>query len=158
MKPDDTTIVVSVNQRSQRDLTCRFDQTDVDWSAIEKRLLDWGALFATGKKLRLDISFGYVEHDHSATATPLSAEKRGRSSVTQRMLLARDTHINAEESSSEQVSVWKYVYSVMRCPGPPLLARYFRQHYKVSTHHLRSLTKYVEQGGELNTQDRKSVV
>ncbi|KAH8731952.1 hypothetical protein GQ44DRAFT_766994 [Phaeosphaeriaceae sp. PMI808] len=32
----DTSVVVSVNDRSQRDLTKRFDDMDVDWSVIER--------------------------------------------------------------------------------------------------------------------------
>lgn len=48
----------------------------------------------------------------------------------------------------------------MRCPGPPCELdphcwRDFlgKKHNKVGTHHLKSLIKYVEQGGELNTHD-----
>lgn len=37
---DDTTVVVSVNDRSERDLTKRFNDTNIDWSVIENSLSD----------------------------------------------------------------------------------------------------------------------
>ena len=34
IKPDDSNVVVSVNERSERDLVRRFDEVNVDWSVI----------------------------------------------------------------------------------------------------------------------------
>jgi hypothetical protein len=37
--PEDTTVVVSVTERSERDLTKRFDDTSIDWAVIERQLV-----------------------------------------------------------------------------------------------------------------------
>lgn len=39
IKPDDSNVLVSVNERSERDLIRRFDEVQVDWSVVEKQLL-----------------------------------------------------------------------------------------------------------------------
>jgi hypothetical protein len=39
---DDTSVVVSVVPRTQHTLTKRFDAIDIDWSVIEKKLVEWG--------------------------------------------------------------------------------------------------------------------
>ncbi|CAG7944934.1 unnamed protein product [Penicillium nalgiovense] len=61
VRPDDTTIVVSVNDREHRDLTKQLEYTGVDWTAIEKQLLVWGMLFHARKELELSITINYVE-------------------------------------------------------------------------------------------------
>lgn len=58
-RADDTNIVLSVTDRSERDLVKRFDELDIDWRVIEKQLEAWGHLFRAGKRLRMDISFNY---------------------------------------------------------------------------------------------------
>lgn len=119
VRPDDTNIVVSVTERSERDLTKRFDDTDTDWSIVEKQLVHWGERFRAGKKLRVDITFGYIETGPEPSGSSKKIGKRGRSSATQQMLAERADFLNTDDESPEQSSVWRDVYNLMRCPGPP---------------------------------------
>lgn len=49
VRPDDTEVVVSVNDRSQRDLTKSFEKTNVDWTTIERQTLGVGKPATCGK-------------------------------------------------------------------------------------------------------------
>ena len=159
IKSEDTNVVVSVTERSQRDLTKRFDDTDIDWGVVERQLLKWAELFRAGKKLRLNFSFNYMETSQLLATSSRKADKRG-SSATKQMLAERAEQLSGEQESSGHPSVWRDVYSLMRCPGPPchLGPHCWRdpigkKHYKLKTHHLKSLIRYVEQGYELQTHE-----
>ncbi|KAJ5288292.1 hypothetical protein PENANT_c092G08765 [Penicillium antarcticum] len=113
VRPDDTVVVASTTDRTKRNLTKRFDDTDISWTAIEKQLLIWPEFLLRGKELTLKISFNYVDDRHSSLSAGRIGEKRGKSSVTQRMLGERDAQLDAEESSSGGKPIWRSVYSLM---------------------------------------------
>jgi hypothetical protein len=147
---EDTNVVVSVTERSQRDLTKRFDEMDVDWFLVERQLLQWSELFRAGKKLRVDVLFNYVEIGQPALVASKRGGKRGYSSCTQQMLTERDFQVDAEEGTSSQPSIWQDVYNLMRCPGPPCNLGpycwrdpYGKKHYKLRTHQLKALIRHV---------------
>ena len=154
---EDINVVVSVNTRSERDLTKRFER-EIDWRMVEKRLVQWGDLFQDGKKLRVDITFNYAERTQHSSSS--SSKRRGaRASATQQMLRARDIEVNAERESSGQHTLWADVYTVMRCPGPPCqLGPYCwrdpagKKHYRLYPHHLKDLVRFVQDGNRLECQ------
>ncbi len=84
-RADDTNFVLSVTDRSERDLVKRFDELDIDWDVLEKQLEAWGRLFHAGKKLRIDISFNYLETSPAAGISTRHSAKRGPS-ASQHML------------------------------------------------------------------------
>lgn len=76
------------------------------------------------------------------------------------MLTERTLQLDAEEESSGEPSIWRDVYKLMRCPGPPCnLGPYCwpdpigKKHYKLRTHHFKSLIRHVEQGHKLEIPD-----
>jgi hypothetical protein len=154
---DDTNVAVCVKDRSERDLIKRFNKLDIDWTVIEKQLLSWSHLFRAGRKLRINISFNYSARDLAIGTSVRRATKRGSS---QRILAQREVQLNAEEETSGHPSIWRDVYNLMRCPGPPchLGPHCWRdsvgkKHYKLKTHHMKILIEHVEQGGTLQTHD-----
>ncbi|CAN9251087.1 unnamed protein product [Alternaria alternata] len=157
---EDTNVVVSVTERSKRDLTKRFDELDVDWFLVERQLSQWSESFRAGKKLRVDVSFNYVETGQPAPTTSARGGKRGYLSATQQMLAERDSQVDAEEGTSSLPSVWQDVYNLMRCPGPPCSLGphcwrdpHGKKHYKLRTHQLKALIRHVAQGGQLRSHD-----
>ncbi|KAF3029167.1 hypothetical protein E8E12_000089, partial [Didymella heteroderae] len=107
---EETNVVVSVTERSQRDLTKRFDEMDIDWCLVERQLAQWGESF------------------RAAPVASKRGGKRGYPSATQQMLPERDSQVDAEEGTSSQPSIWQDAM-----PGPalqpwaPLLARSTRK-------------------------------
>lgn len=134
MRLDDTNLVVSVNERSESDFIKLCEGTDITTNYIDDR---------DRLSSRID--------------------KRGKSSVTQGIIIERDTEIDAEQVARGH-KVWRDVYRIMYCPGP--LYRYEGQycwqdlygkkHYKLRTNHLKMLTRYIQQGGVIETHKRHS--
>lgn len=158
MKPDDTSVMISVNDCSQRDLTKHFEKTDIDWTAINRQIRMWQGLLCLPKKeLTVSISINYME---DTEAPSRKTDKRGTSSVTNRMLHERDDQIDTEICSG-QPSVWQDVYWKMQCLGLPCQheGQYCWQDQwgksVTNSGHtiLKTIVKYVEQGGILDTHD-----
>lgn len=160
LRSDDTAVIMSVNDRKHKNVKKRFNAVDVDWTQVEEQLLAWGKLYVQGKELRVAVTFNYFEDDCLSRSAIGGGDKRGKSSVTKRMLSERDVQIDAEEHISGQQSAWRAVYTLMRCPSPSCHLGphcwqdpHGKKHYQLRTHHLKRLVAYVEGGGLIECQD-----
>jgi hypothetical protein len=139
---DATTIAISVNDRSEHDITKRFERLEIDWPIVERQLQAWSYLLCIGKKLRINVSFNYIESAKVA--------RTARQGATAARLVERNAWLDAEQVVSGGLDAWRYVYNLMRCLGPPCDLRPYcwqdpekKTHYKLLGHHLRNLVKFV---------------
>jgi hypothetical protein len=151
--------VVKNTGRSERPLVRRFDKIVIDWSIIERQLVEWGELFRAGKKLIVEMTFNYRGEDQAAS-TAKKASKQGSGSATRRMLAERASEIDAEEDATGQPPAWVGVYETMRCPGPPCPHGPYcwqdpngEKHYPLKTRQLQALVVHVQEGNVIETHD-----
>ena len=151
MTSDNSNVVVSVTERSERDVIRRFDEVNIDCSMVEKQPFDSDELFRVGKKLRVDVTFNYVK----VTAPAASATRGG--STTQRMLAEYAERLDAEADTTGRPSIWLEVYKLMRCPDGSSYRLYCwcnpdnKKHYTLRPYHLKTLVRYVEEGGHIES-------
>lgn len=76
------------------------------------------------------------------------------------MLADRAAQLDAEQEATGNPSIWREVYALMQCPGPPCNLGphcwrdpFGKKHYKPRSHHLKALINYVEQGHTLRSHD-----
>ncbi|KAK8036600.1 hypothetical protein PG991_001737 [Apiospora marii] len=104
--------------------------------------------------------FDYIEPGGTLGNASRRGTKRQYPSATQEMLAQQSVEVEAEEGSTGNPSVWRHVYNLMRCPGPPCnlgphcwIDNVGKRHYKLRTHHLESMIKFVQTGGSLQSHD-----
>lgn len=153
---EDISVVVSVNDRSERDLRKHFDGSKVDWAKLEEQLLKWGEQCRRGRQFRVDLEFHYVDNNAAASG---ASGKKGRQSATSRMLTELGNETERDRLCGQPI-VWRDVYALMRCPGPPchLGPHCWRdpvgkKHYRILTHQLKRLVLYKEEGNKLESHD-----
>ena len=93
--------MVSVTDRSERDLVKRFDELDIEWPIVERQLQAWSKLFRAAKRLRIQMSFSYIETSRSRNTTAQQGIKRGFSSISQQTLCERAMQLDAEVVSGQ---------------------------------------------------------
>ncbi|CAN9415616.1 unnamed protein product [Alternaria alternata] len=78
MELDDISVVASVKDRSESDLTRRFDDMNIDWSVVERQFMRWSEPFRAGKKLKVSVAFNYTDSVSSFSATASRGSKEAR--------------------------------------------------------------------------------
>ncbi|KAI7763836.1 hypothetical protein LZL87_014349 [Fusarium oxysporum] len=134
-----------------------FYVDDTDITMIESKLQAWSHLLLDGKKLKISLSFNYIETSQCGSVV---ARGRGGRSATASQLAERAIDIGEEETASAEPAVWRKVYDFFRCTGSPCglgphcwVDTVGKKHYKLKTHHLRALIEHVRLGNTVDSHD-----
>ncbi|KAI6747682.1 hypothetical protein HG531_008224 [Fusarium graminearum] len=159
-KPVETTVVISVDKRSERNLQKQFPGLNIQWKAIEDKIQSWSLLFCEGHKLKLDISFIYKATDQVVQPANTGG-RQSRRGATGRQFAARDRLLAEQEDTSGSRPVWNDVYEVFHCTGVPCVNAGFycwrdpvsKKHFKLDSSLLNKLVDYAEEGRLLRNHD-----
>ncbi|KAK6706715.1 hypothetical protein SNK05_010594 [Fusarium graminearum] len=159
-KPVKTTVVISVDKRSERNLQKQFLGLNIQWKAIEDKIQSWSLLFCEGHKLRLDISFIYKATDQVVQPANTGG-RQSRRGATGRQFAARDRLLAEQEDTSGSRPVWNDVYEVFHCTGVPCVNAGFycwrdpvsKKHFKLDSSLLNKLVDYAEEGRLIRNHD-----
>ncbi|KAG5654824.1 hypothetical protein KAF25_000231 [Fusarium avenaceum] len=159
-EPVETTVVVSVDKRSERNLRKQFPGLGIQWKSIEDKIQSWSPLFCEGHKLRLEISFIYKATDQ-VTQLANTGGRQSRRGATGRQFAARDRLLAEQEDTFGSRPVWNDVYEVFHCTGVPCVNAGFycwrdpvsKKHFKLDSSLLNKLVDYAEEGGLLRNHD-----
>ncbi|KAK3933746.1 hypothetical protein QBC46DRAFT_454626 [Diplogelasinospora grovesii] len=145
-KPHETNIAVSTQERSETDLSMRFDEWNIVWKDIEDQLRAWSNFFRAGKKLTINISFFCMEETQTIAVSTQSAAGTAAQHVERDDILLQNT-------------IWNDVYALMRCPGHPCKNQGghcwrnpdSKKHFFLDGQVLTKLVRYAEEGNPLKT-------
>ncbi|VTO87430.1 unnamed protein product [Fusarium graminearum] len=159
-KPVETTVVISVDKRSERNLQKQFPGLNIQWKAIEDKIQSWSLLFCEGHKLRLDISFIYKATDQVVQPANTGG-RQSRRGATGRQFAARDRLLAEQEDTSGSRPVCNDVYEVFHCTGVPCVNAGFycwrdpvsKKHFKLDSSLLNKLVDYAEEGRLMRNHD-----
>ena len=157
---DDTIVVASISKRAERDLTKQYYGLSIeqsDWLAIEDRINAWEGLFRAGEHITLKITCKFKPRGKSSQSGSGRVGKRGRTTATQRMLVCEAAQRDAEIHSAGEEDKWRGVYALVYCTcerGPHCWKDPVgKKHYRLLTHHLKKMVKYVQAGNKLDSHD-----
>ncbi|KKO97606.1 hypothetical protein THAR02_10286 [Trichoderma harzianum] len=143
---------MSVTERSERNVTKRFDEIKVDWLVVERQLQTWSHLTHNGRKLIIKVTFNYIE---TKTAGPAAGQ-----GSTSGQLAERQARRDAERAVLGRTAAWEHVFAIFSCPGAPCDRGPYcwqdpatRKHYKLMGHQLRNLVKQVQRGEDINSHE-----
>ncbi|KAK5988061.1 hypothetical protein PT974_12198 [Cladobotryum mycophilum] len=144
-EPEETSIVVSVSDRAERNLSKRFGEFNIDWEVSS---------VSRGKKLQIDIAFICKAAGKSAAVQTRQSTRRGATGRQHAELAAEQE----EDEAAGRINHWSKVYAIMRCTGPPCTGTQCwrdpdqKRHFRADGEVMQKLVAYSEDGHKFDDQ------